>query len=76
MKSNFVEYHICIIDKNYDNENYTTQGCQISGVHWVDTFSLFLPPSIWNLTHGIHHESLSHRVYKIARNLPYHESNA
>ena len=38
MKSNFVEYHIFIIDilhKNYDNKIYTTQGCQLSRVHLV-----------------------------------------
>ena len=68
MKSNFVEYHIFIIDILH--KTTIMRIIQLRAVNspayieW-DTLSLFLPPSIWNLTHHVHHESLSRRVYKV-----------
>ena len=53
MKSNFVEYHIFIIDilhKNYDYENYTTQGSQLSHVHWVGHFFSLSPRQAYEIS--------------------------
>ena len=80
MKSNFVEYHIFIIDilhKNYGNENYTTQGCQLSRVHLVGDFFSLSPRQVYEISLIMFITNLFPVEYtKIDRNLPHHESNA